>query len=110
MLVGRVHQCGDEVASAAYADLVEYGFEVVLHGVGADVEIGHDLAGCHSLKDESGDAALGWREPVRGEEERRAFHSIMLVLSWPSLIMGTLGAFCTCAYMMRVIWYVLVPI
>ena len=52
----RAEQGGDEFASAADAEFVEYGAEVFLNRVGGDVQLFDDLLGRTALQDEGSNA------------------------------------------------------
>ena len=67
---GRAEQGGDEFASAADAEFVEYGAEVFLNRVGGDVQLFDDLLGRTALQDEGSNAFLGGGEPSRVEVQR----------------------------------------
>jgi len=61
---------GDELPAAADADLVEDGFEVLLHGEGRDGESGRDLACGVAAEHEKGQLHLAVSQSVRLEALR----------------------------------------
>src|SRR5580765_2180480 len=70
----RAEQGGDEFASAADAEFVEYGAEGFLNRVGGDVQLFDDLLGRTAPQDEGSNALLGGGESLGVEVQRCHLH------------------------------------